>query len=264
MTIDVRGWRALVTGASSGLGVDFSRQLAELGCNLVLVARRRERLERLAAEIRQAHGVEVTVMDIDLSKPDAPQELFEDVAEEAGQHVDILVNNAGFGIYGRFAETPWDREADMLQLDVVALVHLTKLFLGPMIEEGRGRIMQIASIGAFQPSPGYASYSASKAFVLSFGEAINHELGGSGISCTVVSPGVTETEFLEVSGQEKGWFHRLTMMDSATVARMGIRAMLAGKPSVVTGWANYLNTLLVRVVPRRLATSMSAFVMKSR
>lgn len=255
---ELDGRRALVTGASSGLGADFARELANRGADLVLVARRRTRLDSLAEELIAGHGVAAKVVEMDLADPAAPRTLFDRLA---GTQVDILVNNAGFGIYGDFADTPWERESRMLQLNIVTLVHLTKLFLLPMRERGWGRILQVASTGAFQPSPGYAAYSATKAFVLSFGEAVSHELRGSGVSCTVVSPGVTRTEFLKVAGQEKGWFHHMTMMESMEVAQAGIDAMLAGKPSTVTGWLNRANAFTIRLMPRRMATAVSAMAM---
>jgi short-subunit dehydrogenase len=259
---NLTGKTALVTGASSGLGVDFATELARRGANLVLVARRRDRLAQLASVLEKDHDVSVRVMAMDLAEPEAPRRLFHQ-ATAGGGRVDVLINNAGFGIYGRFTDIPWEREAAMLQLDIVALVHLTKLFVGPMVERGEGAVLQVASIGGYQPSPGYATYAAAKAFVLNFGEAINHELRGTGVSCTVVSPGVTATEFLQVAGQEKGWFHRMTMMDSPTVARIGIEAMLAGKPSVVTGWMNKMSTFSQRLMPRKVATAVSAMVMKT-
>ena len=259
----IRGRTALVTGASSGLGVDFAAQLAEKGCDLVLVARRRQRLDLLADELKSKHGVQVTVIDMDLTTTDAAQKLFEAITLDRKLEIDILVNNAGFGLFGRFVDIPLERETAMMQLDVVTLVQLTKLFSVDMLARDWGRILQVASTGGYQSTPGYAAYAACKAFVLSFGEAINYELRKTGVSCTVLSPGVTATEFLEVSGQEKNWYHRLTMMDSPTVARIGLDAMLRRKPSIVAGWLNYLNTLTIRLSPRSTATAVAARVMKA-
>ncbi len=263
MTIkSIKGRIALVTGASSGLGVDFARELARRGADLILVARRKERLEELAASLTKDHGVTVTVMAMDLTAPEAPRALFE--ATTAGEaRVDILVNNAGFGIFGQFTDIPWERQAAMMQLDIVTLTHLTRLFVGPMVARREGAILQVASIAGYQPAPGYATYGAAKAFVLSFGEALNYELRGTGVNCTVVSPGVTATEFLQVAGQDKGWFHRMTMMDSPTVARLGIEAMLTGKASTVTGWVNKVSTFSARLMPRTVATAVSGMVMKA-
>jgi short-subunit dehydrogenase len=248
---ELRGRRALVTGASSGLGADFARVLAEQGCHVVLVARRADRLEALAKELRERRGVEAHAIAMGLSEPDAPRVLHDRVSK-LGLEIDVLVNNAGFGTWGEFLGVPWERELEMLQLDVVALVHLTKLFGAEMVRRGRGWILQVASIGAYQPTPTYATYSAAKAFVLSFGEALAFELRRSGVRVTVVSPGVTRTEFLEVAGQRPTLYQRLAMMESADVARAGIRALLRGKPSAVPGLVNQLSAFGMRFTPRRL------------
>jgi short-subunit dehydrogenase len=251
------GKRAVVTGASSGLGVDFARELARLGSDLVLVARRVDRLEALAAELTKEHGVRVEVVAMDLGAPGAAQTLH---AKVGG--ADILVNNAGFGLYGDALDMDWQRERAMLELDIVTLVELTKLFGKEMRQRGFGRILQVASIGAYQPTPLYATYSAAKAFVLSYGEALNYELRGTGVTCTVVSPGVTATEFLEVSGQKKTLYQRIFMMQSPEVARLGVRAMLRGKPSVVTGFSNALAAWSMRLTPRRLQTAIAYLSMR--
>lgn len=262
MAGELAGRRVLVTGASSGLGVDFARELAARGAALVLVARRLDRLEELAAELKRAHGVEVECAGADLGDRAAVQGLFERVTA-GGRAVDVLVNNAGFGVYGPYLEIPWEREHAMLELDVVTLAHLTKLFARPMVERRFGRILQVASIGAFQPTPTYAAYSAAKAFVVSFSEAIDFELAGTGVSCTVVSPGVTATEFLAVSGQKPTLYQRLLMMTSADVARAGIDAMIAGRRHVVPGLLNALGALTSRLAPRRLATWIAWMTMRN-
>ncbi|HEX2484649.1 MAG TPA: SDR family oxidoreductase [Myxococcota bacterium] len=248
---DLHGRCALVTGASSGLGVDFARELARRGARLVLVARREPRLRALADELAKETGVEVRVEAVDLADPGAREALADRLAAERVE-VDVLVNNAGFGVYGPFLDIPWERERQMLELDVAAVVHLTKLFAQGMVARGRGWILQVASIGAYQPSPTYASYSAAKAFVLSFGEALSFELRHTGVKVTVVSPGVTATEFLRVSGQSPSLYQRLAMMRSADVARAGVRAMLKGRPSVVPGLVNKVPAFLMRLTPRRL------------
>ncbi len=252
----LNGKTALVTGASSGLGADFARQLAALGCNLVLVARREDQLRAVQDEIKAQHPVEIEVVPMDLVVGDAPQLLY-DRFKTSGKQVDILINNAGLGIYGEFLEIPWERERDMLELDIFTLVHMTKLFAGDMVRRGSGYIMQIASIGAFQPSPTYASYSAAKSFVLYFGEALNYELRKTNVKCTVLCPGVTRTEFLQVAGQSPTRYQRLTMMDSKVVARIGIEAMLRGKSSVVTGRFNAMMAFATRFIPRGWAAGMA-------
>jgi hypothetical protein len=258
---ELRGKWALVTGASSGLGVDFARELACRGASLLLVARRKERLEEVASELRSAHGVEADALALDLEARGAAADLYDQV-RSLGRSVDILVNNAGFGIYGKFLDLPWEREAAMLDLDIVALVHLTRLFAPDMVQRGWGRILQVASIGAFQACPTYAAYGAAKAFVLNFGEAFNHELRGTGVSCTVVSPGVTATEFHQVAGQKMTAYQRLMLMTSRQVAAAGIRALLAQRSSVVPGFMNALGAWSMRFLPRRLATALAYRTMR--
>jgi short-subunit dehydrogenase len=257
---EIRDRWALVTGASSGLGVDFARELAARGCRLVRVARREDRLKHLAEERAARRGVEARVVALDLGTPDGPRELHERMRAD-GIAVDLLVNNAGFGLHGPFLEIPWPRERQMLELDVLALVQLTKLFGADMKARGFGRILQVASIGAFQPSPTYATYSAAKAFVASFSEALAWELRGSGVSVTVVSPGVTATEFLQVAGQRKTLYQRMTMMQSPAVARIGIRAMLRGRTHVVPGLGNAFSAWSMRFVPRRAQAAIAGVAM---
>jgi short-subunit dehydrogenase len=257
---ELRDRWALVTGASSGIGADLARELAARGAHLVLVARREERLRALADELERAHGVRTRVVAMDLAAPDAPPALHARLAGE-GIAVDVLVNNAGFGVYGPFLDVDWEREREMIALDVVALVHLTKLFARDMRARGFGRVLQVASIGAFQPSPTYATYSAAKAFVQSFGEALACELRGTGVTVTVVSPGVTETEFFAVAGQQRSLFQRLTVMPSAKVARIALRAMERGRPLVVPGLANAFTAWSMRLLPRRLQASMAKTAM---
>jgi short-subunit dehydrogenase len=259
----LRGRHALVTGASSGLGVEFARNLARRGCNLTLAARREDRLRALRQELSARHGVDVFVVPVDLAAPDAAGHLYTEVGKSGGP-VDVLVNNAGFGLYGGAVEIPWEREKEMLELDVVAMAHLTKLFARDMLSRDFGFILQIASIGAYQPSPTYASYSAAKSFVLHFGEALNYELRNTGVSCTVLSPGIAATEFLKVSGQRASLYQRLVMMQPAEVARIGIESMLKRKPSIVAGRLNAASVFLNRLIPRRLSAAISHRLMTTR
>jgi len=256
----IRGRWALVTGASSGLGVDFARELARRGANTILVARREDRLRELSAELRREHDVETDVVATDLAVGDAAQTLYCRMSER-GRHVDILINNAGFGVHRAFLDIPREKDGEMIALDVAAVVHLTKLFVPDMVERGFGRVLHVASTAAYQPVPTYAVYGAAKAFVLSFGEAVNHELRGSGVTCTVVSPGVTATEFQEVAGHEYTSFMRLAQMKSEDVARIGINAMLRGRSTIITGFHNSLLAWSVRLAPRRLATAVAGFFM---
>ncbi len=253
---------ALVTGASSGLGADFARLLAAAGCHLILVARRQERLEALKQEINGQSAVRVKIVPLDLSLPESPQRLYDQLQAE-GLQVDVLVNNAGFGVYGEFLHTDWERTRQMLQLNMLTLAHLTWLFAQDMVSRNFGYILQIASNGAYQPTPFYAAYSASKSFVLSLGEALHYELRGTGVKCTTLSPGIIVTEFHQVAGQKEGsLYYRLTKMDSMSVARKGIEALLAGRPSLVPGWKVSLMAWSNRLVPRRLSTAIAAWLMR--
>jgi uncharacterized protein len=257
----LRGKTALVTGASSGLGVDFARELAAKGANLVLVARREELLQKVREELSGRYGVKVEVITMDLVERDAPQRLY-DQLKAAGTPIDILINNAGYGVYGKFTEIAWERERNMLELDIITLVHMTKLFVADMVARNSGYILQVASIGAYQPSPLYASYSAAKSFVLNFGEALSYELRRTAVRCTVISPGITATEFLKVSGQQATLYQRMVMMQSADVARIGIENMLRGKPSVVPGWLNAVTVWFNRLLPRRMQAATAELLMK--
>ncbi len=251
---------ALVTGASGGLGADFARQLAARGANLALVARRAEQLSAVAAEIEKGYPVSALAIPLDLAAPGAPQALYDQLHAQ-GLHVDVLVNNAGFGLYGDFSAIPWEREKAMLDIDIIALTHLTKLFLQDMLARHYGYILQIASVGAYQPSPTYATYSAAKAYVLNMGEALNYELRHTGVSVTVISPGVTATDFLKVAGQSPSLYQRLMRMDSPTVARIGIESMLRRRPSVVPGLLNSLMIFTVRFLPRRALAALANLMM---
>ena len=257
----LKGKTALVTGASSGLGVDFATILAERGCNVVLVARREDRLRKLADDLAARHGVKTHVIATSLSPLGSAQALYDRI-RGLGLEVDVLVNNAGFGVHGPFTETPWEREEEMLLLDVVALVHLTKLFVRDMVARNSGYVLQVSSIGAYQPSPTYATYSAAKAFVLSFGEALSYELRATNVKVSVLSPGVTETEFLEVAGQKRTLYQRMSMMASRPVAEIGIDAMLRGKPSKVAGLMNALTAWSLRFMPRRAQAAMASAAMQ--
>jgi short-subunit dehydrogenase len=237
MTKTLRGKTAVITGASSGMGTDFARQLAAHGCQLILVARRAERLRELQAEISARSGVSVESVAMDLVAADAPQQLY-DQLKAGGRAVDVLVNNASHGLYGEFWTVPWERLRSMLELGMVALTHLTHLLLPDMIAYHSGYILNVASTASFQPSPTYAAYAAAKSYVLSFGEAHHYELRHTGVRCTVLCPGVTRTEFFDVAGQKLTAYQQMTMMESAEVARIGIEAMLKGRPSVVAGRLN--------------------------
>ncbi len=258
----LRGKTALVTGASSGLGVDFARELARRGCHLILVARREDRLRAVQQEIQRACGVNVENIVLDLAAPGAAGALYQRAAG-SGRLVDVLVNNAGFGLYGQHMSIPWEKEAEMLHLDMIVVAQLTKLFVKDMLERNFGFVLLVSSIGGYQPTPTYASYSAAKSFVLNLGEALNYELRKTGVGVTVVLPGVTATEFMKVAGQRTSLYQRLVMMKSADVAHIGIEAMLKRRPSIVPGFLNALTVWSNRLVPRRASTMMSEIFMDS-
>ena len=261
-TSALEGKTALVTGASSGLGVEFARELARQGARLVLVARREDRLKLVQADLQTRLGATVSIVILDLGDPDNPKALY-DLLKKQSIAVDMLVNNAGFGVFGMELDIPWERTREMLMLDIVALTHLTKLFARDMVKRGNGYLLQVASIGAYQPSPTYAAYSAAKSYVRSFSQALNFELRASGVSSTVISPGVTATEFLKVAGQKLTWFHKATMMTADEVARAGIRAMLKRRYSVVPGFMNWLTSILTAITPDPINAAITYRAMKN-
>lgn len=244
---------ALVTGASSGIGLEIAKILAQRGCSLILVARRRDRLEALRTELAKEFGVRVHVIDCDLSRGKASEFLFAKVCE-LGLSVDILINNAGFGLVGAFNGMEPSRLEDMMNLNMVALTLLTRLFGHEMKERGRGRIMQIASVGAFQPCPYFAVYAATKAYVLSFGEAIAHEFRPQGVSVTTVYPGFTRTEFMDVAGMKLAGRINKQGMTATQVARIAVAALFKGRATCIPGWSNFLMAILTKLTPRFLVT----------
>jgi uncharacterized protein len=239
----------LVTGASSGIGMELARLFAADKSDLVLVARSREKLEHLADELRQAHGVTIIVLAKDLADPVTPQAIFEELAGR-GIHVDVVVNNAGFGAIGALAGLPLQRQMEMIQVNVAALTHLTRLFLPGMIERRRGGVLNVGSTAGFQPGPMMAVYYASKAYVLSFSEALAEELLGANVTVTCLAPGPTETGFGAVSGMDHAFVFRLGAMDAATVARAGYRGFRRGWAIVIPGLKNRLLAFSVRLGPR--------------
>ena len=257
-----RGQWAVVTGASSGLGDALARELAALGLNLILVARRRDRLEALAAVLRREREVEVEVLEQDLGAPGAAERVH-GAATAGGRAIGMLVNNAGYGVQGPFCERDWSAHAAMLQVDIAALTELSWRFARDMAARGSGRILQVASIGAMQPTPGFAAYGAAKAYVLSFSEALDFELRGRGVTVTTLSPGATDTEFSvrAGAGEFKGLARR-ALMSPAAVARIGVGAMLRGRRAVVAGRMNAFNAWLMRVLPRRASAWIAALVLR--
>jgi short-subunit dehydrogenase len=235
---------AVITGASAGLGVDFARQLSAQGKQLVLVARRRDRLDALAAELASARAVEM-----DLSEAGAADRLIADVTAH-GEQVDLLVNNAGFGLTGRFAELDGPRQRQMIDLNCGALVELAHAVLPAMIERKQGRILNVASTAAFQPGPGMAVYFATKAFVLSFSEALHEEVKRHGVTVSALCPGPTATEFGEVAGFGPSNLLDKVAADSASVVRAGLAGLDNGKAVIIPGLMNKSTAQAHRFFPR--------------
>jgi uncharacterized protein len=254
---------ALITGASGGIGEELARLFAADGRDLVLVARSREKLQKLADELAGRHKVSARVLARDLTDPNAPRGIFEEL-RAAGVEVETLVNNAGFGSYGLFAETDEERELDLLQVNVVALTHLTKLFLPGMVARRRGYVMNVASTAAFQPGPLMAVYYASKAYVLSFSEALANETEGTGVVVSALCPGPTETGFVEAAKMEQSKLFERGAMSARAVAEAGYKGMLAGKRVVIPGPLNSLVARAVGFLPRGLVTKVVRGVQERR
>lgn len=247
---------ALVTGASSGIGAEFARILASKGYPLVLVARREENLRALARELESAHGMATRVLVSDLSVGGAAEALWRQV-EEAGLEIGVLINNAGFGDHGSFSQADWDRTHQMLQLNIVALTALTRFALPPMLARGEGYILNVASTAAFQPGPGMAVYFATKAYVLSFTEALWSELQGSGVVATTLCPGPTQSEFFTAANMGSKSMAKRKLPSSREVADLGLRGMFAGKRTVIHGFANRVLAASNRFVPRGAVLSVT-------
>lgn len=245
----------LITGASSGIGYELALLFARDGFECIITARSADRLEALAARMRKEHRVSVHVIPADLAHPETPERLHAAV-ESAGLKLDTLVNNAGFPTYGHFAELDTRTELNELQVNIVALTHLTRLFLPGMIARQDGRILNLASTAAFEPGPLMAVYYASKAYVLSFSEALGNELQGTGVSVTTLCPGITRTGFQAAGGMEDSRLVQGRMADAPSVALAGYRGLMARKSLVIPGFSNKLVPLAVRLAPRSLVTRM--------
>jgi short-subunit dehydrogenase len=246
----------LITGASSGIGLELSRLFARNGYDEILVARRRESLEPLVNELATAHGVRIVPVAQDLARPAAAAAVY-DEATASGLSVGCLVNNAGVGLYGAFTETSLAAELDMIQLNVMSLVHLTKLCLPDMVRRRRGRVLNVASTAAFLPGPGMAVYYATKAFVLSFSEGIAEEVRDSGVTVTALCPGPTRSGFQDKAKMQASRLMQGSFMDASDVAAAGYRGMLQGRRVIIPGVQNKMVPHLVRVLPRRVVVAVS-------
>lgn len=249
---------ALITGASAGLGAELARLFARDKHDVILVARRRDKLDALAAELTAKHGVAAHVIAEDLASPGASERIAAAV-QERGLRVDYLVNNAGFGTAGVFAELDPAREIEEIQVNVTALVHLTRIFLPAMIARKSGRVLNLGSTAGFQPGPFMAVYYATKAFVNSFTEALGFELKGTGVTATVSCPGATETEFAAVAGNDKSLLFKASApMTAVEVAEHAYRAMQRGEAMAVPGLKNKAGIQSLRVAPRSVVLALAA------
>lgn len=247
---------ALITGASGGIGYEIAKLFASDGFNLVLVARNEQKLMQIAEDFEAKYGIAVKIIAKDLSIPTAPQEIFTEV-QAAAIKINCLVNNAGFATYGFFAEVDLKQELELLQVNVVTLTHLTKLFMREMLKQKDGKILNIASTAAFQPGPLMAVYYASKAYVLSFSEAIANEVSGSGVSVTALCPGPTASDFQKRADMEQSKLIKgQKIMDAQTVAIAGYQGLMNNQAVVVPGLKNQLLALSVRFTPRNLVTQL--------
>jgi len=255
---------ALITGASRGIGLALATEMAAHGHHLVLVARQRETLDAVAGKLEGKYGVRAIVIPADLSEPDAAQDIHDAVLNEKLE-IEFLVNNAGFGLGGPFMETDLDRETEMIQVNVIALTQLTKIFGRGMVRRRSGRIMNVASTAAFQPGPLMAVYYASKAYVLSFSEAIAEELRDTGVTVTALCPGATETDFAQTAQiTNSRLFTRLGVADAGRVATYGYKAMMQGERVAIPGLRDRIMIQSERIAPRRLVTRLSRMAQENR
>lgn len=250
---------ALITGASSGIGAEFARQLAARGMHLILTARRTELLEALAAELHTAHGTKTEIIPADLIVPGEPQRLLTEI-KNRGREIELLVNNAGFGYVKPVEKADVDRVLQMVELNITVLTELTQRVLPEMMQRGHGGIINVASVAAFQPVAYMGAYAASKAYVLHYTEALWAEAREKGVTVTALCPGTTRTDFFDVA-EAKGWLAKQSSQTVEPVVQAGLRALERRKQYVVSGWKNYILSLLVRLASRRTVVreSMKVF-----
>jgi uncharacterized protein len=246
---------ALITGASGGIGLEFAKIFAREGYNLVLVARSEKTLQEIAEDLRKKHSVQVTVVAKDLALPSAPDELYAEMKRQ-NIHIDVLVNNAGFATYGNFIELDTKKDLEMIQVNVVTLTHLAKLFIPAMKARGWGKVMNVSSTAAFQPGPLMAVYYATKAYVLSLSEALAGELRGTGVTVTALCPGPTVSGFQQRAAMEDSKLVQSGLQDATTVAEEGYQALMRGTTVKVTGLRNQIFAFSTRFIPRDMATSI--------
>ncbi|NEM98805.1 SDR family oxidoreductase [Pontibacter sp. BT327] len=254
----------LITGASNGFGMEFAKLFAKDGYNLVLVARSVERLRELGYSLQDEHQLQqVCIVQSDLSRREAPQEIYDQLKQQ-GVQVDVLVNNAGVGVHGFFHETELDRELDLIQLNITSLVHLTKLFLKDMVSRNEGKILNLASIVSFMPSPLMAVYAASKAFVLSFSEALQNEVKDKNITITALCPGASDTYFFKRADAENSRAANGPLSSPEDVAKDGYDALMKGETRVVSGVLNKVQAGISNVLPDSALASTMRFQMEEK
>jgi uncharacterized protein len=247
---------ALITGASSGIGLEFAKTFAAAKNNLVLVARSEGKLNVLANELKMAHGISVKVISADLSSMDEVQRVY-DTCKAENIVIDYLVNNAGFGDFGFFVESDWDKTAQMIDLNIKSLTKMCRLFIPDMVARKSGKILNIASTAAFQPGPTMAVYYATKSYVLFFSEAICNELQGTGVSVTCLCPGATESGFQQAAALEESKLVKgKKLPTSKQVAEFGYKAMMKNKMTVIHGLMNTIMATSIRFTPRKLALAI--------
>lgn len=257
------GKRVLITGASSGIGYEFSKIFARKGYDLVLISRSMDQLQKISEELRSKHNVAVKVIAKDLSIIGSAEEIYFEAVKEAGT-IDILINNAGIQVYGPFSETDKEEELNLININLIALTKLTKLFLKDMTERGNGKILNVGSTGSFAPGPLNAVYCATKAYVLSFSEAIAEETKGTGVTVTTLCPGATKTGFAKRANIENVRLFKGKVMDASEVAEIGYQALMKGKTTVVAGIYNKLVAFSVRITPRSIVTKISHHLMSAQ
>jgi short-subunit dehydrogenase len=255
---------ALVTGGSGGIGLEIAKVLARKGFDLLLVARTRDTLEAAAGQLEGKFDIKAHVFAADLRRREAPEQIF-DFLHNENIPIEILVNNAGFGFGGEFAETEVQRELEMIQVNIAALTHLTKLFLPPMVKRRSGRVLNVASTAAFQPGPLMAVYYATKAYVLSFSQALAEELRNTGVTVTALCPGPTQSDFAEAAQMTNSrLFTTFGVADADDVARYGVDAMLRGKRVAIPGIRNKAIAQANRLAPRSLSTRIARYLQETR
>lgn len=251
---------ALITGASNGIGLELARVHASKGDDLVLVARNKVKLDELKLELEDKYKIKVYNIGKDLALTNAAQEVYEEMQKQNIQ-IDYLINNAGFGDFGMFVETDWNKELQMINLNITTLTHFTKMFLKDMVKRKSGRIMNVASTAAFQSGPTMAVYYATKAYVLSFSEAIDNEVSGTGVTVTTLCPGATESGFQAAAAMEESRLVKgRKLPTSKEVAEYGYDAMMKGKTVAIHGWVNWILANSVRFAPRSLIVKITRMI----